>query len=225
MPRRVLAVLACLLLAACTATAPEPTTTPEVTASATATRPTATATPTAAADPVRAELSWFLGALAGDETTEEDYEERFAQSFRDAVPYAMFVQVLDQLRPGGPYQLGEVEERPPLGLSATITGADSAALVVHLELDDDGRIAGLLVQPAEPPQLEDPPTSPLEAAARLGELGTVRMLGARIEGSSCTPCSAPGRRRRRPSAPRSSSGCSARSPTRSPPGHWPGTRS
>ena len=154
-----------------------------------------TATATAASphrDPVRAELEWFLGVLAGNEISEAEYEERFAQSFRDAVPYDMFVAVVEQLRPGAPYTLTEVEERGELGLSATITAADGTALVVHLDLDADGRIAGLVVQPAEPPQLDDPPTSPLEAAARLEELGTVRMLGARVEGSSCTPLLGPG---------------------------------
>ena len=163
------------------------TATPEVTATA-----TATAASTDTADPVRAELEWFLGVLAGNEISEAEYEERFAQSFRDAVPYDMFVAVVEQLRPGSPYTLTEVEQRGELGLSATITAADGTALVVHLDLDADGRIAGLVVQPAEPPQLDDPPTSPLEAAARLEELGTVRMLGARVEGSSCTPLLGPG---------------------------------
>jgi hypothetical protein len=153
-------LVALLALSACggeteaTTTTNAPTTTSTTTA---ITIPATTTTFTGESD-VHAEITWFLTVMNGAELTELQYEDRFSESFRQQVPFTEgFEPVLDQFRTGGPYA---VVERTGTGSQgeAVIESSDGTRVRVLAELDDQGRFAGLLLQP-EVPTLDDPPES------------------------------------------------------------------
>jgi hypothetical protein len=156
--------------------------TPSTTASgAPAPAPEATGVPAAA----RRQLDWFLGVLAGDELAREAYEQRFTEQTRRQLPYEQLVGVVDQLRATGPYTVQQVGTGATTDLVAEVTASDGTPLRILIDLGADDRMQTLLVQPAEPPTLDDPPTSPAAAADRLAELGTVGMAAAVVDGTSC----------------------------------------
>lgn len=161
-----------------TSQAAEPTSTTTTPPSATTTTPIAGA---------QGAIDWFIAVLNGEELTETGYEERFADSFRQQVPFAEgFQPVLDQLRPGGPFTVTERSGEGSQG-EAIIEAADGTEVRVIAELDGDGRFTTLLIQPTEAPTLDDPPESIVEATERLAELGDVRMLAAEVIDGRCVP--------------------------------------
>jgi hypothetical protein len=139
-------------------------------------------------DALGAHLDWFLGVLNGAEVSANVYEERFAASFREAVPYeGAFVPIVQDLQSAGPYELIEVAPRSDAGLDAIVASADSTRFVVVLDIDSDEQIVGLLVQPAELPALENPPATLEEAGSRLSEHGEASLLAAEVNAGQCVP--------------------------------------
>jgi len=160
------------------------TTDAATTSSTTTTVPAPTTTSVAEAD-VQSEIDWFVAVLNGDELTEPVYEERFADAFRQEVTFADGIKpVLDQFRPAGPYAVVERTGEGAEG-EAIIESADGTRIRLVAELDDQGRFAGLLLQPADAPTLDDPPESLEEAFDRLAELGTVGVISAELVGGEC----------------------------------------
>ena len=144
-----------VVVAACSAT---PTTTTNTVPTAVSTTFQADSSSTTAADAVSEHLEWFLSVINGAEVSAAEYEERFDDSFRAAMPYEeSLLPIVTQLQGEGPYELGEINRRSTTGLDAIVTAADSTRLVVVLDIDQQDRIVGLLVQPADPPVLENPP--------------------------------------------------------------------
>jgi hypothetical protein len=183
--RLIPALCVILMLAGCSAST-APTTT--ITAVTTTTLSASTSTTAAAVDVLAAHLDWFMGVLNGGELTPEEYEIRFDASFREAVPFeTSVVPIVTELQAAGPYEVVEIERRSPTGLDALISSADSTRYVVHLDLDAGDQIVGLLVQPAEIPSLENPPTNLDEAADRLAGFGEASMLAAEVVGNECVP--------------------------------------
>lgn len=198
MSRRLLALLTAMSLAvgACTdgtgettSTSALPTTT-QTERTTTAVAPT-TSTSTASTS-VQAEIDWFVDVLNGGEVTEQEYNSRFSDAFREQVPFSPgFQAVLDQLRPGAPYVVEERTGEAESG-EAVIRTADGQRLRVIAELGEDERLDTLLVQPAEPPTLDDPPESVDEAYDQLAGFGTLRSVTAEITGGECIPMTSVG---------------------------------
>ena len=171
-----------LMLAGCSASTA--TTTTSVT---TTTLLASTSTTQAVADVLASQLDWFMGVLNGAELTAEEYEIRFAASFRAGVPYeTSIVPIVTDLQAARPYEVVEIDRRSSTGLDARIA-ADSTEFFVVLDLDVNDQIVGLLVQPAEIPTLENPPTTLDEAADRLAGFGEASMLAAEVVGNECVP--------------------------------------
>ena len=154
--RRTLFLLLALtsLLVACTDDEdPSPTATPteSLTPSATTTdTPLATATPAGEGDALASQLEWFLGILDGGELTGGEYDARFDESFRSAVPFEEgMLPTLQALQAAAPYEVVEQQRRSDTGLNALIQAADGTQLVLSLDVGPEGRIVGLLVQPAD----------------------------------------------------------------------------
>lgn len=133
----------------------------------------------------------MVGLLNGDELTESAYVTAFTPEFIANVPYADFVAVVDQLSAtGDDWFVSEVEERDDLStvvVLAPSAGEPTYRLHVTLETVIPFRMMGLLLQPTEPPTLEDPPMDLESGADRLSALGMVRILAAEVSDSSCIP--------------------------------------
>ena len=161
--------------------------TPSTTATAIET-PLATATPAGESDALASQLEWFLGVLDGGELTTGEYDARFDESFRNAVPFEEgMLPTLQALQAAAPYEVVEQQQRSDTGLNALIQAADGTQLVLTLDVGPDGRIVGLLVEPAEIPTLENPPQSYEEAVTQLNEMGATSLLAAEVVGGECMP--------------------------------------
>ncbi len=153
--------------------------------------PEGSSTTTADTDALSEHLNWFLTVINGAEVSAAEYEARFDESFRQAVPYeSSLLPIVADLQAGAPYELGEISRRSDTGLDAIVTSADSTRLAVILDIDEDDQIIGLLLQPADPPVLEQPPQTLQEAATRLGELGQASLLAAEVVDGACVPIEA-----------------------------------
>lgn len=197
MRHRLAPILLLLLLPACvgttaptapTASDPTSTTGGEVTEDPSG-RPADAGAPV---DPdAAAQLAWFVAVLnepagVGPVIEAATYEAHFDASFRDLVPLEQFQQITAELRSAGPFTLGEVRQDGPTTV-ADLTAADGTELVVSLATTDDGRMDSLLIQPGEPPVLEDPPVSLEEVGERLQAIGDVTWVAARVgPDATCT---------------------------------------
>jgi hypothetical protein len=183
-----LVLIAVLALPACGGQLEVSTTTTEVaTTSSTTTTVTVPATTTSVAETdAQDEIDWFVAVLNGGELTESVYEEKFTESFRQEVTFDEGIQpVLDQFRPAGPFTVAERSGNGPEG-EAIIEAADGTRIRVLAELDDQGRFAALLLQPADSPTVDNPPESLGEAFDRLAGLGTLGATTAEIIDGECT---------------------------------------
>ncbi len=171
----------CLLLAAC-AGGTESTTSPT---------PTDSAVTTAATEaPLDARLAWLADILDRGAVDESEYRSVFTAEFIDNVPYEAFLEVVQDLAAAGTgWMVGEFEERDGTSATVQIVSGDGQALRANITLETvvPHRIAGLLLQPAEPPALDDPPAELEEAADRLAELGTVEMGVFEVTDGACRP--------------------------------------
>ena len=150
----------------------------------TTTPPSTTSTEPAIAD-VQSGIDWFVAVLNGEQLSEDDYVSRFADEFREQVPFEEgFQPVLDQFRPAGPYTVVERTGEGAQG-EAVVESADGTRARLLAEIDQDGRFSGLLIQPAEGPSLEEPPDSIGDAVQRLAGIGSPGALAAEIVEGEC----------------------------------------
>jgi hypothetical protein len=164
-------------------------TTTSVASTSTTTTATTSSVPTTTTIPapadVQSAIDWFVSILNGDELAEADYESRFSEEFRQQVPFASgFQPILDQFRPEGPFSVVERSGDAAKG-EALIESADGTRARVLAELDESNRFSGLLIQPAEPPALDDPPETIEESYSRLAEMGTLRAMAAEVVDGEC----------------------------------------
>lgn len=130
-------------------------------------------------------IAWFLSLLNGTEISAEEYEARFGDEFRAQVPFdTAFQSVLAQFRPLGPFQSVETDGTGASG-NTTIEAADGTRLRIIAEVDADGVITTLFLQPAEQPALENPPSTIDEAFARLSEIGELHAITAEVTDGAC----------------------------------------
>lgn len=178
------------VLGGCSTSATPTTTTTTTTATTATTTSTTgvTSTTLAVADVLASQLDWFMGILNGAELTAEEYDLRFEAGFREAVPYeTAIIPIVTDLQSAGPYEVIEIERRSATGLDALVSSADSTRFVIILDLDANEQIAGLLVQPADIPTLENPPATLEEAADQLTAFGEASMLAAEVVDNECAP--------------------------------------
>lgn len=186
----VLAALAMGTVLVVTACSSDDDAAPEATST---TAPATSTTEEAGADPAvadaRSAIDWFVEVLNGDELDAERYEILFSEEFRRAVPFdAGFLPQVEALRASAPYTVVEPAGPGPQG-QATVNDAAGTALVVGAAVEGSV-ITALVIQPAEPPTLDDPPATIAEALERLGALGTAGALVAEVAGEICTPIEA-----------------------------------
>lgn len=186
-----------VMVGACSAGEPAATTVPTTSgATTTTTGPTASSLTTTAPpsgrneSAVDARFEWLAEVLEAGELTESEYRATFTSDFISNVPYEQFVEVVDQIASlGTGWTVGEFESREGLTAVALIVSGKGQAVRADISLESvvPHRISGLLLQPAEPPTLEDPPSDLESAAARLGELGTVEMAVMEVADGACEP--------------------------------------
>jgi hypothetical protein len=186
-----------VVVSACTTAADSTTTiaatgTTETTATAEETSPPPTTSEeTEQTWTIEDHLAWVLTLLNGTEVTAEVYEARFAQVFRDQVPFGDFGPLIDQISAGTTgWSLVDTETSGSTNLVVLIAPTGGEPLLrLLLNIDTDQRIDGLFLQPGEPPVLDDPPESYDEAFERLAALGTTGVLVAETTDGSCQPIS------------------------------------
>lgn len=187
--RRYTALLVAVVLSACSGGGSTTTQTAETTPATTG-APSAPAT-TAAGSPLDTRLDWIADALSRGEVTETEYEATFTSDFLEAVSHDEFVAGLQQLGGEGQLQwsVGEFEEREDTSAVVLLVSDGGEALRANIVIENVApyRIAGLLLQPAEPPSLENPPASLDDAAAQLGELGTLELAVYDVTEGECDP--------------------------------------
>lgn len=157
------------------------------TAAPTTSSPSTTTTTKPATVDVQAEIDWFVTVLNGTDLTEDEYETRFADSFRAQVPYDTgIVPILEQLHPQGPFSVVERAGGPSRG-QATVETADGTRANIIAEVDPSGQFIALLIQPADTPSLEDPPVTVAEAFDRLAQIGSTGAITAEVVDGACQP--------------------------------------
>ena len=174
--------------AACSQTSTSTTQSQEPAASA-VTATSDSVDPRAEQPTVRSQLDWFIGVLNGSDLTADEYESRFVPEFLEQVPYEAFTDLTAQIAAEG------------VGWTVTATeteGSDNAVVLVSpsagapvlrvlINIDANGVIDGLFIQPGETPVLDDPPESYPDAFDRLTSLGTVAVLVAETTDGTCEP--------------------------------------
>ena len=196
--RRLLTILLTLVLVAGCADNGADTTTSTTVTPGTSAPDTTGAPPTAAAPgttsgeeaPLDTRVAWLaelfnLGALE-----ESDYQATFTQEFIDAVPYPDFLPIVQQISAVGQgWSVGEFESREGNEATVLLESADgqSVRALISIEGDVPHRISGLLLQPGEPPTLEDPPEDLESAVTRLDGMGALELTVMEVEGGQCEP--------------------------------------
>lgn len=190
--RPAIALLVVLAAVACDPGSDAPTTTTSDTSDPTNTTTTTVprTTTTMMEEDVQAAIDWFVEVLNGEDVDANEYDERFTEQFRQQVPLDTgFLPLLEQMRPSGPFVVVERSGEGAQG-EAVAEGSDGVRARIIGELDDQGRFAGLLIQPAEGPTLENPPASVEEAHERLAEIGALRSVSAEVVEGTCQPVDA-----------------------------------
>ncbi|MGH8912501.1 MAG: serine hydrolase, partial [Acidimicrobiia bacterium] len=187
----------CMVAAACNGEQAAPTTTaaPSTTPgpATTADPADSTVAPTTASTPSALDerLAWLTGLLGGGELSESDYEAAFTADFLANVSHADFQAVIGQVSDlGDSWSVGEFEEREDLAATVLLVpsgGTNVLRADISLEPNPPYRISGLLLQPAEPPTLDDPPADFDAAADRLAQFGTTNLLVAEVTDGTCEP--------------------------------------
>ena len=187
--RRYTALLVAVVLSACSGGGSTTTQTAETTPATTGAS-SAPAT-TAAGSPLDTRLDWIADALSRGEVTETEYEATFTSDFLEAVSHDEFVAGLQQLGGEGQLQwsVGEFEEREDTSAVVLLVSDGGEALRANIVIENVApyRIAGLLLQPAEPLQPREPAGESRRAAAQLGELGTLELAVYDVTEGECDP--------------------------------------
>ncbi|MDH3247690.1 MAG: class A beta-lactamase-related serine hydrolase [Acidimicrobiia bacterium] len=186
-----------LVISACTAatetstttTVAETTTSADSTTSATAASETTSSVDGPGQWTIDDHLAWFLGLLNGGETMSDEYDARFAQVFRDQVAFDDFTPLTEQITAGlSGWEVIDTETRGSTNLVVLVApSGGEPVLRVLMNVDSDGRIDGLFVQPGEIPTLDDPPETYDDAFERLAALGTTGALVAETTDGTCRP--------------------------------------
>ncbi len=149
----------------------------------------ATSTTFAADDALMERLDWLNGVFDAGTMSEAEYQANFTADFIDNVSYQDFLSVVQQVStPGDEWSVVDVESRQ--GDNATVllgpgSGGERIRAQISIEPTVPHRIQGLLIQPAQPPTLDNPPKDFQAAADRLGEMGNLELLVADVSDGSC----------------------------------------
>lgn len=183
--RKCVVLLLVGLVAACEGSEP-PADTGSVSTSTTA--PTATST-TVDEGPLDIRMSWVAEAFSSGEVSGNEYQATFTADFIEAVPHGDFLTVLQQLGGGKDWGVGEFESREGVSGVALLVADDGETLRANMTLETVSpyRIAGLLMQPGEPPSLDDAPDDFEGAASRLAELGDLELAVLEVNDDECAP--------------------------------------
>lgn len=180
-----------MVAGACTADPTPSTTSTPAPSTASTTSTTASGPPTTVEEsPLDTRMEWVADVLTAGTIEPAEYEANFTTEFTDNVPYEEFNAVVGQISATGEtWSVGEFEERDGLNGTALIEGDEGVTVRADmtLELVVPYRISGLLIQPSEPPALENPPQTYAEAGERLSDHGTVEAAVFAVEGGACTP--------------------------------------
>lgn len=198
MKRILMLMLALLLVAGCADEGADTSSTASATDttavdSTTSTTPPSTAGPGTTAGeeaPLDTRLAWLADLFNAGALEESEYQATFTQEFIDAVPYTDFLPIVRQIAAAGrDWSVGEFEEREGNEATVLLDSADgqSVRAIITLEGEVPHRIAGLLLQPGEPPTLDNPPQDLDSAIARLEEHGSLELAVMEIEGGRCEP--------------------------------------
>ena len=179
-----------VLVGACTSTTTDTTTVSPTTTTLLSDQPVETGDAQQAT--ISEQLDWFLGLLNGDDLDAGTYETRFVPEFIDQVPYDSFIELTDQIASQGTgWTLLETETQGSDNAIVLVSPvAGEPVLRVLMNIDSNGVIDGLFVQPGEPPSLDDPPQSYGAAFDRLEALGTAGVIVAETTNGSCDPIAA-----------------------------------
>ncbi|GAA4869685.1 serine hydrolase [Serinicoccus chungangensis] len=132
-------------------------------------------------------VQWVLGLLEEDAEgpPAQEAAERFAPDLLEEVSPVELGLVLAQVRSAGPYVVTAAVPSSGVGRTATLSLAAQDPLLMTVGVDEQGRIATLLLQPdtsGEPPVVDAWPD--LDAAlAELG--GTSQVVVGHVRGGTC----------------------------------------
>lgn len=178
-----------MLIAACTSTTTDATTIAPAT-----TTPVSDSTDeqTTEQPTISDQLDWYLGVLNGDDLDAGTYEARFVPEFIEQVPYDSFIELTDEIASQGTgWTVRETETQGSDNAIVLVSPAAKAPVLrVLMNIDSNGVINGLFIQPGEPPALDDPPESYAEAFEQLQAFGTAGVLVAETTDGSCDPIAA-----------------------------------
>lgn len=141
-------------------------------------------------DPLEARLEWLTEVLSSGEVTEPQYAATFTSDFIDNVAFEDFRAVVIQIGAGaGDWQVEDFESRDGLAATVLLSSAQTDSVRANITLENvvPHRISGLLLQPAEPPELDDPPADIEGAAERLAEIGELTLGVFEVDGDVCAP--------------------------------------
>ncbi|HSM43666.1 MAG TPA: serine hydrolase [Acidimicrobiia bacterium] len=198
MKRLLMLLLTLMLVTGCSddgADTPSTTSTPDTTSvdsTPTTTPPTSAGPGTTVGEeaPLDTRLAWLAEVFNSGALEESEYQATFTQEFIDAVPYTDYLPIVQQISAAGrDWSVGDFESRDRNEATVLLDSADgqSVRAIITLEGEVPHRIAGLLLQPGEPPTLEDPPRDLDSAIARLEELASLELAVMEIEGGQCEP--------------------------------------
>jgi hypothetical protein len=135
-------------------------------------------------DGARERLQLIVDLYNGAELTGARYQEHFAPEFRELVTLEQAEEALAPARALAPFEVVTVIPVPPSTVVAIVTAADGLAWEITLVLDEAGLVLGTTIDVAE---LADPPATLDDAAAQITALGTLRLVAADVDGTTCAP--------------------------------------
>lgn len=178
-------VLILSLVAACSDPEPSATTGAPTPTSGSDTPSTTAAS--AASSAIESRFEWVASALTAGTVPESEYQATFASEFLAAVSHAEFVAGLEQLGGDEVWSVGEFESREGVTAVGLLTSSGGGSLRANMTIEDSApfRIIGLVLQPAEPPTLDDPPADLQSGAERLAQMGETKLAVFEVEGDEC----------------------------------------
>lgn len=127
-------------------------------------------------------LEWYIEVINGRaNVTEEMFIDIFSDEFRDEITYEAFGALNSQVVPNGPYTIDNVLPAGDDGFVAVLLASDGTTLSVKIEVDEDGDVDGLSIEPTDAAELVDEPANLDEAIDQLSEYGRLHWVASRIE--------------------------------------------